>query len=245
MRIAIISDIHGNLIALDAALADIKKQGVDQTICLGDIIFNGPQPKQALGRIRELGCLVVMGNTDEFFLNPPAANPKDEKDVVLLELIRWGLDQLTPDDLLFMKSFEPRIHIPLDGENSLLAFHGSPHSNRDVILSTTPDSELAAMLGDDRAAAMAGGHTHVPMLRRYHDTLIINPGSIGMPFHQRTAPNKEKDVRPPWAEYVILEADSQSVEFRRAHLDIGLLLQTAEKSGLPYFSRWAAPWRNH
>jgi predicted phosphodiesterase len=151
---------------------------------------------------------------------------------------------LSADDREFVRKFQPLVEIPLAGENTLLAFHGSPNSNRDVILSTTPDSELAIMLWGHQATVMSGGHTHTPMLRRYVDTLVMNPGSIGLPFHPRPGLNKENDVRPPWAEYAILtDAPEVSVEFRRVPFDLELLLKTARKSEMPYFERWAAPWQ--
>lgn len=244
MRIALISDIHGNCIALDAALADISRQRIDQIVCLGDVIFNGPQPKQVVERLIELGCPVVMGNTDCFFVDPPASNPKDTEDRIFLDIIQYGLDVLSANHRAFIKAFQPRIEIPLDAENALLAFHGSPNSNRDVILPTTPEAELAMMLFGHQASLMAGGHTHTPMLRRYIDTLLINPGSIGLPFHPRPGQNKEKDVRPPWAEYAVITVDPEpGVEFRRVRFDVGLLLERARTSGMPYYERWAAPWK--
>ncbi|MBI3286567.1 MAG: metallophosphoesterase family protein [Chloroflexi bacterium] len=70
MRVAIFSDIHGNLVALEAILAEIERERVDQMICLGDVAATGPQPAETLHRLRELNCPVVMGNTDARFLNP-------------------------------------------------------------------------------------------------------------------------------------------------------------------------------
>jgi predicted phosphodiesterase len=70
MRIAIISDIHGNMVALDAALADIESEHVDQIVCLGDVAEFGPHPREVLARLRALGCPVIMGNTDERLIDP-------------------------------------------------------------------------------------------------------------------------------------------------------------------------------
>lgn len=72
MKVALISDIHGNAVALEAALAAIEEEGVDRVVCLGDVAATGAQPRQVIRRLRELGCPVVMGNTDAQFLSPPS-----------------------------------------------------------------------------------------------------------------------------------------------------------------------------
>lgn len=242
MRIAILSDIHGNFIALETVLADVKQERIDQIVCLGDVAYGGPQPHQVIARVRELSCSVVMGNTDEFFVNLPTPDPNSESDRRIMDTLRWALEQLSPADTDFARTFQARVESPLNDRNRLLCFHGSPNSNRDVILATTPDQELAQMLGDYRATIMAGGHTHMQMLRRYRDMLLINPGSIGLPIVR--GETHAQNWRPPRSEYAIITSnkDSLGVEFRRVSLDVDAIVRSIRASGMPHSELLVQEW---
>ena len=173
MRLGLISDIHGNLLALDAVLEELERDGIDQIVCLGDVAV-GPQPAEALARVRELGCPVVMGNWDAAFISG-MPEPKDQVGEMLVEIGNWWAAFLSPDDRTFMESFQPTVDLML-GSTPALAFHGSPKSYDDWIFSTTPDEELRPLLIDTEATVLLGGHTHLQMMRRYEDSLIVNPG---------------------------------------------------------------------
>jgi putative phosphoesterase len=235
MRIAILSDIHGNLVALDAVVADARRERVEQFICLGDVAGNGPQPHQVIQRVRELGCPVVRGNTDEWFLVEQTYDPKSEKENRLMEMVRWGIGQISSADLEFIRTFQPRIEIALGNDATMLCFHGSPQSNTDTILATTPDDELPRLLGDHHATLMAGGHTHRQMLRWFKEMMIINPGSVGLPI-ERTA----------WGEYALIDSQDGrlTAEFKRVPFDVSALIRSARESGMPQFEWWAGAWSN-
>lgn len=239
MRIAIISDIHANFVALQTVLADIEHARIDQIVCLGDVTANGPQPVEVLHRIRDRDCPVIKGNTDEWFLVPQTYDPNSEKERRLMAMLDWAMQQFSSDDIAFMRTFQSRVEIPLEGGRTLLCFHGSPQANTDVILATTPDDDLARMSADYRATVMAGGHTHTQMLRRYRDKLIINPGSVGMPF-TRVAARQVR--RPPWGEYAIVDSHGENltVEFRRVPLDVDAVVRAAHASGMPHVEVWTA-----
>ncbi len=243
MRIAIISDIHGNLIALENVLAELGRERIDKIICLGDIVFGGPQPRGVITRLRELGLPIIMGNTDVHFIHTLVPDPNDESDRRAMEMIDWARAQLSADDLAFLKTLPPRIEMALENGSSLLCYHGSPESNTALILATTPDDELAQTLGNYRATVMAGGHTHVQMFRRFGDAILINPGSIGMPIERglKGAP----DHRPPWSEYAILTSNEENLgfELRRVPLDVEAMIAQARKSGMPHVELWVASWR--
>ncbi|HEU5370728.1 MAG TPA: metallophosphoesterase, partial [Ktedonobacterales bacterium] len=127
MRIALISDIHGNCFALDAVLADLRAQSIDQIICLGDAIQGGPQPAETVQRLHELACPIVMGNADAFLLGEEkgATEPIAQQ---TREVRAWTLSQLSADDLAFIRSFQPTVEATLEGGQRLLCFHGSPTS---------------------------------------------------------------------------------------------------------------------
>jgi hypothetical protein len=117
-----------------------------------------------------------MGNTDDWYLHP-----LPEGDDELREIVGWGLQQFSDADLEYLRSFQPVIEMTLDTDKTLLCYHGSPRSYNDVIASTTPAAEVRSMLAGYQAVIMAGGHTHVQMLRRYEQAFLINHGSVGLP----------------------------------------------------------------
>jgi predicted phosphodiesterase len=238
MRLAVISDIHANLIALDAALADVAAERVDRMICLGDIAANGPQPHEVIERLRAVGCPAVRGNTDDWFLQPQTFDPNSEKERRLMDMVRWGEQQLAPADLHFLHALDLRVEVTLEGGASLLGFHASPRSNSDFMVVTTPDDEIAKFLAGARATVMAGGHTHVQMLRRLRGTTLINPGSVGMPLEPGVTPGQNR--RPPWAEYAIVDSrgDHLRIEFRRVPLERDKVIEAVRASGMPHADWW-------
>ena len=141
MRLGLISDIHGNLLALDAVLEELEREGVDEFVCLGDVAV-GPQPAETLARVRELECPVVMGNWDAAFLGD-MPTPKDKIGEQLVEIGEWWASYLSPADREFMAGFAPTVKLEV-GSTPVLFFHGSPRSYDEWIFSTTPDDELRA-----------------------------------------------------------------------------------------------------
>jgi predicted phosphodiesterase len=237
MRIGLISDIHGNLFALETVLAELAGENLDDLICLGDVAALGPEPGAVLARLRALQCPVVMGNTDAWLLAPPS-RVANEIDQVMTP---WCVAQLSDVDLAFIRAFPPTVERSLGAERTLLCFHGSPRSYDDVIVPTTPDDALDAMLGEMRANVLAGGHTHLQMLRRHGDAHLINAGSVGLPGVGAAA-QRNRQVR--WAEYaiVIVEGDRLDISLRRTPLDIDRMLARAHASGMPAIEWWATLW---
>ena len=163
MRIALIADIHGNRVALDAILDEVTAERVDQIICLGDIVAFGPQPAEVVARLRDLGCPVVMGDTDASVLWPEAP-ATDETLRRLQDVGRWARERLTLTDRDFLGSLPATWVFALTSSVSLLCFHGSPRSFKDRITATTRAEELDRMLDGKVAQVFAGGHTHVQMV---------------------------------------------------------------------------------
>ncbi len=242
MRIALISDIHGNAAALDAALADIAHAGADAIICLGDVAVLGPQPREVLERLRALGCPNVMGNGDAELLDPPPADAEDEMARHMQEIGLWGAAQLSPDDKAFLGTFQPTVTQPLDNGATLLCFHGSPRSYNEVIEATTPVSDLDEIFAGHSANIYAGGHTHTQLLRRYKGALLLNTGSVGLPMNPIPPAT---DIRnPAWAEYALITVDGPnlSVTLRRVPYSVDALIAAARSSGMPHAKEWLADW---
>jgi len=243
MRVAIFSDVHANLVALEAVLADIQLQTADQMVCLGDIAASGPQPHETIQRLLSLQAPVVMGNADAWLLEPEPYSGENELYRKVSEIDSWCASQLTQEDLNFIRSFQSTIKVPLIEVGTLLCYHGSPRRNTDIITAGMPDEDLEPLLSGFQTLVMAGGHTHVQMLRRYRESILINPGSVGLGFEVDVSGEANRNV--PWAEYAILDrvAGSLSLTFRRVPLDLDLLRQAALQSDMPHAAWWAGEWR--
>jgi len=217
MRIALISDIHGSELALQAVLRDARARDVERFACLGDVATLGPQPRRVLQILRELDCPCILGNHDEFLLRPERV-ARYTKVPSIVEAIAWCQAQLTEQDLEFLRGFLPSLEIPLDEQRSMLLFHGSPRSHTRDLLATTPADQLQRALAGRRAAVMAGGHTHIQMLRQHRGCLLVNPGSVGAPFLEYVA--GKRPCIMPYAEYAIVDARSGQlgVDLRRVPL---------------------------
>ncbi len=242
MRVGLISDIHGNLISLEAVLVDIDQEGVDQIVCLGDVAALGPQPCEVVERLKALGCPCIMGNHDMEALNPDLVHGDADVSPWELELINWCVGQLSEADLDFLRSFQPWIEIFLGAEDALLCFHGSPQSFMDKILAVTPVVELDEMLAGHTATVMAGGHTHVQMLRQHRGVAIVNPGSVGFPLEQ--VPFEGLPRYLPWAEYAIIDWRDGilGIELRRVPISLDEVRRATLASGMPRAADWLDLW---
>src|SRR4051812_35248976 len=160
MRVALISDLHGNEVALEAVLAEIARSGVDRLVCLGDVATLGPRPGAVLARLRDLGCTCILGNHDDFLLDPQLIHTYTEAPIIV-EAVDWCRAQLSPDELAFVRTFQPGLEVPLGGDAVLTLFHGSPRSHMEDLLATTPPDELDRFLDGKSTTVMAGGHTHI------------------------------------------------------------------------------------
>jgi len=212
MRVALISDLHGNELAFDAVLADAQSAGYDELVCLGDVATLGPRPSAVLARLRDLGCVCILGNHDEFMLDAELVHSYSQIPV-LVASIHATREALSPDELSFIGTFA-RTH----AFDDLFLYHGTPRSNMEDLLATTPDATVDEMLGDKRARVLAGGHTHLQMLRQHHGMLIVNPGSLGQPFRDYASGGPPNIL--PHAEYAIVDVRAQttSVDLRRVAL---------------------------
>jgi putative phosphoesterase len=218
MRIALISDLHANEVALRAVLADIARVGCDEIICLGDVATLGPRPNAVIQILRDRGCRSILGNHDAFMLDPPLLYSYTEVPVIV-DAVEWCRDRLSPDEIAFLGTFHASLEIALDETSSLVLFHGTLRSHMEDLLATTPPETVDAMLTGRRGTVMAGGHTHIQMMRQHRGILIVNPGSVGLPFKEYV------EGRAPTllghAEYATVEAHAGvvSVQLRRVPVD--------------------------
>jgi putative phosphoesterase len=246
MRVAVISDMHGNDLAFEAVEVDIRGQGVDQIVCLGDAIQGGPQPAAVVGRLRKLNCPVVMGNADAWMLSGKETADEgisSERLRKMDEVRLWSLSELTEDDRFFISNFQPTITIRLENDLSLLCFHGSPNSFDDAIPPGAPEEEFKKFLGAYADRILTGGHTHAQQIRRNDKYFFFNPGSVGFAYSHNQP--EDQFYADPWAEYAILSVENMQVglEFRRVPFDPKEMVRIYRESGRPFAEEAAAQYR--
>jgi predicted phosphodiesterase len=233
VRVALISDLHGNAVALAAVVEDIRRLGVDQIVCLGDVATLGPHPRAVIETLRTLGCPCILGNHDAFMLDPRLIHTYTEAPEIVAA-VDWCRARLSADDLEFLAAFQPGLELPLGAGATLRLFHGSPASHMVDLLATTPVDELDRLLDGCRATVLAGGHTHLQMLRQHRGMLLVNPGSVGLPFKEYVE-HRAPTLMPDHAEYATVEATDGgvSVTLRRVPLERAALRQAVLDSDNP------------
>lgn len=204
MRLAVISDIHGNLVALETILDDLSKQApVDLTWCLGDLAAFGPRPSECIQRIKALSeadegktFRVIGGNTDRYLvhgerLRVPSAQDETEfhqyaqnlsdRDTIL----NWNFGQISWDDYQFLKSTLRReLAKDVEGYGLILGYHAIPGDDEAFLVSNTPNEQAADYFLDREGRLGIGGHTHRQMDRMVGRWRLVNVGSIGMSYDQ-------------------------------------------------------------
>ncbi len=244
MKVAVISDIHGNALALEAVLADLDGEVIDRTVCLGDAVQGGAQPAETVARLRELGWPIVIGNADAWLLSGEETGTEGTATPWMLAVREWSLGKLSVEDRTFIRTFRPTVEVSLPGGRSLTCAHGSPKSFDDEIVPETPDSEVLELLGPIGDRIVCGGHTHAQQLRQFGAGFYFNPGSASLPFRRDLSEEPPRVGR--WAEYAVLTVTDDGgvrVEFRRVAYDVEGLVEMILGSGMPEAERLAGRYR--
>lgn len=190
MKIAIISDIHGNMQALEAVLADIKLEKCDKIFCLGDLAMAGPEPARVVEIIKEMNeddnFVVIQGNTDEMIGSCTLETINRVKSAfpVMGEALEDDC-KIIPKNLKdFLKKLPKQYEIKIEGLKILLV-HGSPRKNDENILPDLPIEKIEEMLSATDADVVFCGHTHMPCgYQTTKNQTVVNDGSVGRPFTQ-------------------------------------------------------------
>lgn len=219
MKLAVISDIHGNLPALNAVLADIQAQSVDLILNLGDIVSGGLFPAETADRLMPLDIPTIRGNHERQLL---------EQDVSSMSLSdRHAFEHLRAPHWHWLKNLPAELTISDD----VLMVHGAPGDDRIYLLEEVtatgmrPSSEarVLSLVADRNASLILCGHTHIPRQLRLADgRLIVNPGSVGLQAYDDDKPSSHvMESGSPHARYAIVERQNGewNVEFKAIDYD--------------------------
>ena len=222
-KLAILSDIHGNLPALEAVLSDLKNFAVDQIIVAGDVINFGPFSNQTAKIVIENNWPVIRGNNEYFLLdsNTPRAHVEWSNPILFAPTL-WTVQHFDPRLKSIISTWPDTINLRFDGTHPIQLFHGTPNSSWDPIFWTMTDAEIENILSSVEANYVICGHTHLPMDRKSGRWQIFNPGSVGVPLDGI-----------PSASYMMLEGDKQGWRpiFRRIPFNYDAIYEEFEESG--------------
>jgi predicted phosphodiesterase len=194
VRDAVLFDIHGNIDALDAVLADVAAAGCEGLVLGGDYAYMGPAPDDCVDRLREYPGRVVaiLGNTDRMIAHGDDA------------VAEWAADRLGDDRVSWLGGLQPARVLP---EHDALIVHAVPGDDERRLLPDTPDAQAETMVASVGGATLLCGHVHLQYTRKVGVVEVVNPGSVGFPF--------DGDPAAAWA---IIEAGQ--VELRRTAYDV-------------------------
>ena len=208
MRIAVISDVHGNLPALEAVLAEVEREAVDLVVSGGDVAM-GPMPVECVDALRALDrVLWVRGNADR------AAIPDQYADRA-----RWVEEQLGPERVELIRGAELSVSVAAGELGDVLVCHGSPRSDEEILTKLSPEARVVAALEGVAEHVVVHGHTHVQYDRRLAGRRLVCAGSVGMPYEGR-----------PGAFWALLGPD---VELRRTEYDVEAAVAAIRATGFP------------
>lgn len=219
--VAILADIHGNLPALEAVLEDIEVQAPDEVLVGGDLVGRGPQGSAVIREIRRRGWLSIRGNHEEYLLSFRRRRvPPDWLHLEEWAASRWMAAELSEDDVEYLSTlaFSARC----DSISQLLLTHGSPVATSDGLGPWTRAGKLDRLLAGIEESVLVCGHTHRPMVRELDHGLVVNVGSVGLPFNG--------DRRAQYAIFTWVDGDCR-VELRQVEYDLEETLAAYRTTG--------------
>jgi putative phosphoesterase len=227
LKIAIFSDVHGNLPALKTVLSDIKSRGVDRVYCLGDLVGYAPFPNEVIEIVRREEIPTIMGNYDDgvgFDRDECgcAYTKPEEKRLGELSLL-WTKAHVTPENKAFLRGLHKEIRFEAEGKRFLLV-HGSPRKINEYLYEDRPESSFKRLAESVQADVLVYGHTHRPYSKEIDGVIFINDGSAGKP--------KDGDAR---ACYALIESKGGKVDviFQRVAYDVAKIATAIRQSELP------------
>jgi putative phosphoesterase len=228
MRIAILSDLHGNLHALNRCLDDLASRGgADTIVAAGDLCLDGPKPREVIERLREIGARCVRGNTDRMI---GAESADDDEPGVA-----WTRERIGDANAAWLAELPFSLAFG-DGGDGLFVCHANPLRDDEHVWPDADDALLERLLSDVPQRTIAFGHLHLPYVRVWRDRTLVNVSSAGLP--------KDGDPR---AHYAILtqRPGGWEVQSRQVDFNVEKVARQLRKSGMPDVDARLATLRRH
>jgi putative phosphoesterase len=232
VRIAAISDMHGNGVAFEAVIADLRRQSPDVIVCLGDIVMRGPQPKECVAMLRDLNPLVtVRGNFDWMFTRfpDPQWRPKTYKEELVLRDFEFTVARLSEAEQVWLGNLPLAFSTSIEGVQMEL-YHAGPGSLGRYTWPWAPVEELGTLRAHEGTSLVLFGHMHHPFVRSARGFTVVNTGSVGLSF--------DGDRRASYA-IIDCEGGDLAIQIRRVTYDVERAIQVASDVGMPDLDHFA------
>jgi putative phosphoesterase len=226
VRIAVISDVHANLPALEAVLTDVEEQAATRLFCVGDLVGQGPHPNQVVSRVRKAGIPSILGNQEiEVRTLADRARPDPKRHML------WTIAVLKRKNREYLLGLPAHREIEVEDVGIRLV-HGSPRGTFDGMYSSLTSQTLRAWFPDGapRPGVLVGGHTHLPFVRTVDGMLIVNAGSVGRPL--------DGDPRASWALLEVEEGHARA-RIRRVRYPVAETVRAMKRIGMQKWRRRA------
>jgi len=222
----VITDIHGNLPALEAVLEEIKSAGVERIIVGGDVL-PGPMPHETIARLLALDVPVqfIHGNGDRVVRAQMNGQEPTEVPEPFRDIIRWTAAQLSREDEQLLASWPLTLRVQVQGLGDVFVCHATPRNDLEIFTRLTPDERLLPVFAGVDAPLVVCGHTHMQFDRKVGATRVVNAGSVGMPFQD------------PGAYWLLLGPD---VQLRKTTYDLEKAARLVRQTTYPRADEFAA-----
>jgi len=183
MRIAFISDIHGNAVALEAVLLAIELKSIDKIYVLGDIAYRGPEPKKSIQMIQALQTEVIKGNADEWIVRGIQQGEVPDGALQMMNEERnWIVSRLDEEDIRYLDELKTELTLEVEG-TKIHAFHATPESLFDIVLPSATDEVVQhTFMQENNVDLYIYAHIHKPYIKYINGKIVMNIGSVGLPF---------------------------------------------------------------
>jgi len=214
MLIGLISDVHSNVVALEAVLSEMDAIGVEKILHAGDIVGYNPYPNETIELFRKRKIISIRGNHERALVSGDTSNFNWYAACAL----RWTSNTIGRENLVYISKLKDTEAISVDNTGIFLA-HGSPNDLDEYVYPEDIEPGLLTMTSSD---ILVLGHTHIQFKKQFKEGIIVNPGSVGQP--------RDKD---PASAFAILDTDTKGIELKRIGYDLEKVIEDMRKTYLP------------